>query len=88
MQIRTHRGEVISVDFAYAPTASGHMVVKMKDGGQKFGEVCEVFEDVMRFEYQDEIKKGAPVTLYDGYTRMVRVSREGGAIMVTLGREE
>lgn len=88
MQIRTHRGETVSVDFAFAPTTSGNMVVKMKDDGQKLFEVCEFFEGVTRFEYRDETQTGAPVTLFDGYTRMVRVSREGGAIMVTLRREE
>ena len=87
MQIRTHRGEEISVDFAFAPTTSGHMVIKLKDDGQRLSEICEMFEGVTRFEYQDERQMGAPVTLFDGYTRLMRASREGGAIMLTLSKE-
>lgn len=86
MQIKTNKGETISVGFAFAPTTNGHMIVKMQDDGRRMGEVCEVFEDVTRFEYQDETKAGAPVTMYDGYTRIMRVSREGGMIMVTLAK--
>ena len=87
MEIRTSRGRTISVDFAYAPTTSGSMVVKMADGGQTFSEICDAFEGVDRFEYIDKTNDKAPVLMFGGYTRFHRLSRENGAIMIALRKE-
>ena len=87
MQIRTDRGRTISVDFAYAPTTSGHMVVKMTDNGQTFGEICDAFEGVDRFEYIDETNEKAPELVFRGYRVFHRLSRENGAIMIALRKE-
>lgn len=86
MLIRTSRGNEMRASFAFAPTSGGNMVVKLQDGGTTLSEICTVFENVDRFECHEEIE-GAPVTVYEGYTKLMRASREGGAIMLTLHRE-
>ena len=87
MQIRTSRGRTLAVDFAYAPTISGSMVVKMPDNGQTFSEICDGFEGVERFEYQDETNPKVPTLLFDGYKKMHRMNRENGAIVLMLRKE-
>lgn len=87
MLIRTSRGNEMKASFAFAPTTSGNMVVKMPDDGTALSEICAAFENVERFECREETE-GAPVTVYEGYTKMMRASREGGAVMLTLRREE
>lgn len=87
MEIKTSRGRTISVDFAYAPTTSGSMVVKMTDQGQTFSEICDAFEGVDRFDYIDETNDKAPELVFKDYTKFHRLSRENGALMITLRKE-
>ena len=87
MKIRTSRGNEIEASFVFAPTIGGNMVVKIRDDGAAISEICATFENVDRFECREETA-GAPVTVYEGYTKLMRASRESGTIMVTLRREE
>lgn len=87
MLITTSRGKTINADFAFGPTTGGNLVVRIRDDETALSEICAAFESVERFECRGEVD-GAPVTVYEGYTKLMRASRENGTIMVTLRREE
>lgn len=85
MLLKTSNGREIQAELAYAPTLDNKMVLRVKDNGQTYGEICEALEGVERFEVQETENK---INVYIGYTRMKRISRENGLITIALEQPE
>lgn len=86
MKITTSRGKTYNAEFAFAPTTNGNLVIRLQDYGESLTSICAAFEGSAQLEYHADKRDDAPVTLFNGYTHMMRVSREGGGIMITLSK--
>lgn len=86
MKITTSRNETYDAEFAFAPTTSGNLVIRLPDKGERLAEICAAFEGNAQLEYHADNRDDAPVTLFNGYTRMLRVSREGSGIVIILSK--
>lgn len=85
MRLETSNGRTVEAELAYAPTLDNKMVLRIKDNGQTYGEICEALEGVARLSVWESESK---MNVYIGYTQMKRISRENGMITIVLEKPE
>ncbi len=84
MKLKTSRGNEYTIQWAAATERAGGMLMLMLLDGRKLSEIAAEFEGVERFERISE-QQGDEV--YEGFTRLEAISRQGDEVQMKLVRE-